>query len=134
MQIYCGTDIVEVLRIEDAIENTKGFKENIYSKNEIETIDCIRSKLKYQRYAGRFAAKEAIYKAMSKILIDNNINISFTDVEIINIPVLNNRPQVIFLKDSIKKIVEEKDITIDISISHVKENAIAMAVIKQNKE
>ena len=39
MQIYCGTDIIEVSRIEDAVKNTKGFKENIYTKNEIENID-----------------------------------------------------------------------------------------------
>ena len=26
MQIYCGTDIIEVSRIEDAVKNTKGFK------------------------------------------------------------------------------------------------------------
>lgn len=32
MQIYCGTDIIEVSRIEDAVKNTKGFKENIYTK------------------------------------------------------------------------------------------------------
>ena len=75
MQIYCGTDIIEVSRIQDAVENTKGFKENVYTKNEIEDIDKIRSQLKYQRYAGRFAAKEAIYKAMSKLAIENKINI-----------------------------------------------------------
>ena len=38
MQIYCGTDIIEVKRIQDAIENTKGFKESIYTKNEIANI------------------------------------------------------------------------------------------------
>ena len=41
MQIYCGTDIIEVSRIQDAVENTKGFKENVYTKNEIEDIDKI---------------------------------------------------------------------------------------------
>ena len=91
--MYCGTDIIEVDRIKEAIKNTKGFKENIYTKNEIEDIDNIKSDLKYQRYAGRFAAKEAIYKAMSKLLIENNLNMSFLDVEILNVKELsrNNR-------------------------------------------
>ena len=35
MQVYCGTDIIEVDRIENAIINTKGFKENVYTKSEI---------------------------------------------------------------------------------------------------
>ena len=41
MEIYCGTDIIEVARIKDAIDNTKGFKENIYSAREIADIDAL---------------------------------------------------------------------------------------------
>lgn len=134
MQIYCGTDIIEVSRIEDAIENTKGFKETIYTKNEIENIDKIRSKMKYQRYAGRFAAKEAIYKAMSKITIENKINMSYLDVEIINQDELCGRPKVCILNKNIQKLCEEKEIEIDVSISHINENAISTVVVKVNKE
>lgn len=134
MQIYCGTDIIEVARIEDAIKNTKGFKENIYTKNEIDKIDLIKSQMKYQRYAGRFAAKEAIYKAISKVLIENSLNMSFIDIEILNIEDLNNRPKVNILNETILRLCQEKDIEIDLSISHVKENAIAMAVVKVSKE
>lgn len=134
MQIYCGTDIIEVARIEDAIKNTKGFKENIYTKNEIDKIDLIKSQMKYQRYAGRFAAKEAIYKAISKVLIENSLNMSFIDIEILNIEDLNNRPKVNILNENILRLCQEKDIEIDLSISHVKENAIAMAVVKVSKE
>lgn len=134
MQIYCGTDIIEVARIQDAVENTKGFKENIYTKKEIEDIDKIRSKMKYQRYAGRFAAKEAIYKAMSKIVIENKVNMSYLDVEIINQSELLGRPKVYILNDKLKKLFEEKEIEIDLSISHVSENAISTVIVKVNKE
>ena len=134
MQIYCGTDIIEVSRIEDAVENTKGFKENIYTKNEIENIDKIRSKMKYQRYAGRFAAKEAIYKAMSKITIENKINMSYLDVEIINQDELCGRPKVCILNENIQKLCEDKEIEIDVSISHVNDNAISTVIVKVNKE
>ena len=134
MQIYCGTDIIEVSRIEDAVENTKGFKENIYTKNEIENIDKIRSKMKYQRYAGRFAAKEAIYKAMSKITIENKISMSYLDVEIINQDEFFGRPKVCILNKNIKKLCEEKEIDIDVSISHINENAISTVIVKVNKE
>ncbi len=134
MQIYCGTDIIEVGRIEDAVKNTRGFKENVYTKNEIENIDKIRSDMKYQRYAGRFAAKEAIYKAMSKFLIENNLNISYLDVEILNIEELSRRPKVFVLNEEIKKACDEHEVEIDVSISHVKDNAISTVVVKVNKE
>lgn len=134
MQFYCGTDIIEVARIQDAVENTKGFKENIYTENEIKNIDCIRCQMKYQRYAGRFAAKEAIYKAMSKVLIENKLNMSFLDVEIVNLEELKNRPKVTILNEELEKLVKKLEIEIDISISHISENAIAMAVVKVNKE
>ena len=134
MQIYCGTDIIEVSRIEDAVRNTKGFKENVYTKNEIENIDRIRSNMKYQRYAGRFAAKEAIYKAMSKITIENKVSMSYLDVEILNQDELFGRPKVYILNKDIKKICEDNEIEIDVSISHIKENAISTVVVKVNKE
>lgn len=134
MQIYCGTDIIEVARIEDAVENTKGFKENIYTKNEIKDIDKIRSKMKYQRYAGRFAAKEAIYKALSKVTIENQINMGYLDVEVINQSELLGRPKVCILNKKLQKLFEEKDIEIDVSISHINECAVSMAIVKVNKE
>ena len=134
MEIYCGTDIIEVERIQDAIENTKEFKENIFSKKEIEDIDSIKGQMKYQRYAGRFAAKEAIYKAMSQILVENKMNMSFLDVEIINMDELRNRPRVNFLNSKVIDLVNKLGIEIDVSISHIKETAMAMAVIKVKKE
>lgn len=130
MQIFCGTDIIEVSRIKNAVENTKGFKENIYSGNEIKDIDKIKSDMKYQRYAGRFAVKEAMYKAMSKILIENNLNMGPLDIEVINDINLNRRPKVNILNESIKEFFKDKNIDIDVSISHVKDNAIAMVIVK----
>lgn len=134
MQIYCGTDIIEVARIQEAIDNTNGFKENVYTKNEIQDIERIKCQMKYQRYAGRFAAKEAIYKAMSKLLIENNINMGLLDVEIRNSDKLKGRPYVIFLNEDIASICKRYKIDIDVSISHIKETAISTVVVKQNIE
>ncbi len=134
MKLYCGTDIIEVDRIKDAVENTKEFKENIFSQNEIDYIDSIKCEMKYQRYAGRFAAKEAIYKALSKILVEHDININFLDVEIQNLEDLRKRPKVIILNEKIKNFLDSLCVDIDVSISHIKENAIAMAIVTVNKE
>ncbi len=134
MHIYSGTDIIQVDRIKNAIQNNKEFKKKIYTEYEIEKIDKIVSDIKYQSYAGRFAAKEAIYKAMSKILIEKNITIKFSDIEIRNIDELLNRPKVIFLNSEIADLCNEYLIDVDVSISHIETNAIAMAIVKIDKE
>lgn len=127
--MFCGTDIIEVSRVKNAIKTTKGFKNRVFTQNEIKDIDSIKSDMKYQRYAGRFAAKEAIFKAMSKLLVENNITMEFLDVEIENIDKLNRRPRVNFLKEDIIKLVDRENIDIDISISHINESAVAVAVV-----
>ncbi|MEG1705292.1 MAG: 4'-phosphopantetheinyl transferase superfamily protein [Clostridia bacterium] len=125
--MFCGIDIIEVSRIKSALLENNNFKYKIFSKNEITDIDKIKSDVKYQRYAGRFAAKEAIYKAISKILIDNNLTIEFNEIEIENIETLKRRPKVNILNNKINKLLD--DYTIDISISHIEENATAICTV-----
>lgn len=132
MSVYCGTDIIEVDRIKDAIINIHGFKENMYTLNEIKDIEESNSDLKYQRYAGRFAAKEAIYKALSEELIENNIDLHLNQIEILNSVSLKRRPKVTFMNDSVQNLINQEKMEIDVSISHIKENAVAMAVVKRS--
>ena len=122
MKILCGTDIIEINRIKEAIENLgEKFINKVYTKKEIEYCES-KNKQKYQHYAGRFAAKEATFKAISEE-IKNKYNISWKDIEIIN----NEKSKPIVKlnsKEEIKKIEN-----IDISISHCKEYAIATTVV-----
>ena len=69
MKIYCGTDIIEVERVKKAILSTPGFKEKVFTPLEIEYADKKSDVTRYIHYAGRFAAKEAVFKALS-----NNVN------------------------------------------------------------
>lgn len=128
--MFCGIDIIEVVRIKEAIENNENFKLKIFSEKEIQDIDKISSSTKYQRYAGRFAAKEAIYKAISKLLIDNKLTIEFKDIEIENVDDLKRRPKVNFLDNNVNRIMDKYNI--DISISHISDNAVAMCVVNLN--
>ena len=122
MKTYCGTDIIEVERIKKAILNTPNFKEKLYSLREIEYAETKSEITKYQHYAGRFAAKEAIYKSLSAIFP----HISLNEIEVINDINRLNRPIVNILnKDFLNT---NKNIQIDVSISHIKEYAIAYAV------
>ncbi|PYU55977.1 MAG: holo-[acyl-carrier-protein] synthase [Acidobacteria bacterium] len=63
MIIGMGVDIAEVERIQGAIErHGEVFLRRVYTTREGEY--CERFKNKYERYAGRFAAKEAAMKAL----------------------------------------------------------------------
>lgn len=108
-----GTDIIEVNRIKDAIENgDKAFLDRVFTPAE--QIYCESKNVsKYQHYAGRFAAKEAIYKVIS----DTAKGISWTEIEIINTE--SGKPEV--------KLYNEKS-NVSVSISHCKEYATAVAI------
>ena len=83
MKIFCGTDIIEIDRIKSSIEDRGTlFLNKIYTQAEIEYCEG-RKNAKYQHYAGRFAAKEAIFKAISETLEDK-YEITWSDVEIVN--------------------------------------------------
>ena len=75
MKVLCGTDIIEISRIKESIERSgEKFIKLIYTPAEIEYCESKRAS-KYYHYAGRFAAKEAIYKAVSPLL-KNRFDIS----------------------------------------------------------
>lgn len=120
MKIKTGIDIIEIDRVKKSIENTENFRERVYTKKEIEYCESKKSQ-KYQHYAARFAAKEAVFKAISECL-ENKYQISLKDIEIINDS--NGRPYVNLINiDTIK--LEN----IDLSISHCKKYAVANVVI-----
>ena len=64
MIVGLGMDVAEIDRIEAAIRHSSGarFIERIYTQGE--TAYCERFANKYERYAARFAAKEAAMKAL----------------------------------------------------------------------
>ena len=123
MKISVGADIIEISRVKELID-TKGnlFINKIYTDSEKEYCEN-RKTSKYQSYAARFAAKEAIYKAIGEYI---DYDYKWTDFEIVNSE--SGKPGIVF-KEKIDKIE-----SIDISMSHCKEYAVAYvtAVIKEN--
>ena len=121
MRIRTGTDIIEISRVKESIESTnKKFCERVYTEKERE--DCESKKMqKYQHYAARFSAKEAVFKAVSDEL-ENKFQINWKDIEILNDE--KGRPYVNILNNKIQNIED-----IDISLSHCKEYAIANVVV-----
>ena len=121
MKISCGTDIIEIKRIKESIEDLGvRFLQRVYTDTEIEYCES-KNKQKYQHYAARFTTKEAIFKAISPKL-KNKYDIGWKNIEVKND--INGRPSASFINIEIQDIEE-----MDISISHCKEYAIANVVV-----
>ena len=61
MKIKTGVDIIEIERVKKSIEETEGkFCERVFTQKEIEYCESKKAQ-KYQHYAARFAAKEAVF-------------------------------------------------------------------------
>lgn len=121
MKIACGTDIIEIERIKENIENLgEKFLSKIYTKQEIQYCESKKVQ-RYQSYAARFAVKEAAFKAISFKLKDK-YQICWKDIE----TVVNSQG-----KPELKIIgLDLNDIeSMDVSISHCKDYAIANVTI-----
>ena len=114
MIIGMGVDIIEVRRLRQAIEKWgNDFLKRIFTDKELKNAKT-RSSL-YQHLAGRFAAKEAVFKALG----DQGLN--WKDVQVLNDK--EGKPHCVILNGRAKKV------NVHISISHVKNYAVANAVI-----
>ncbi len=117
MKIQTGIDIIEVARIKEAIEKQgEAFLKKVYTEGEIKYCSSKKT-MQYQHYAARFAAKEAIFKAISSEILQEEDDI-LNKIEIQNEP--SGKPVV-----NLKRLKLSKILNMDLSISHLKEYAVA---------
>ena len=110
-----GVDITEVRRLKQAAQKWgDDFLKKIFTDEELKQA-AKRSSYLYQHLAGRFAAKEAVFKACG------DKNLSWKDVEISNDR--DGKPVCVLLNGKGKKL------DVQISISHVKTYAVASAIV-----
>lgn len=116
MKITTGTDIIEIDRIQNSIEKFgETFLNTIFTQKEIEFCESHKNQ-KYQHYAARFAAKEAVFKALSFYYTE----CKWKEYEILTQP--DGKP-LVNLKSSIPNLE-----SLDISLSHCKTYAVANVV------
>lgn len=121
MKVTCGTDIIEISRVKESIEKLGDkFLNRVFTEKEIKYCES-RGKSKFEHYAGRFAVKEAAFKAVSGVLEDK-YQIVWKDIECLNDE--NGRPFVTIFSLNNNKIEG-----IDVSISHCRQYATANVVI-----
>lgn len=127
MIVGIGIDLVEVARIEKLIVESSGFKERVFSMIEIEY--CESGKNRFERYAARFAAKEAFAKALG-IGIYGGIPMNTVSV----IHGENQRPEIKIDPSLNSQIPILKGMDVLLSISHTATHAVAFVVLEnQNK-
>ena len=118
--IFIGTDIVSIPRLKKTINSSQGdkFINRIFTENEINY--CNNKVDSFIHFAGRFAAKEAIAKALLSSEIIDSVNMK--SIEIISGK--NRKPEVNII------ISNELKFQCKVSISHTDEYAVAFALIE----
>lgn len=117
-----GVDIIEINRVENAIERTTSFLGKVFNESEILYVK--NKKNKYESLAGNFAAKEAFSKALGTGVR----GFSLREIEITRDTL--GKPGIL-LHGKAKEIVEKENLNIHLSISHSNTNAVAYVVLEK---
>lgn len=116
-----GVDVVEVGRIKKICERTPSFTEKMFSPAEIRY--CEEKPEPEIHYAARFAAKEAVLKALKCGFSDG---VGYRDVEV---KTKAGGAPVTVLHGRAKQIADDlKVVDVPISISHTKTEAVCVAI------
>lgn len=117
-----GTDLIEIVRIQRAIEKNPHFMERVYTANEI--AYCRRKKNAWQSFAARFAAKEAVSKALGTGIGP----VGLMEIEILNTE--NGQPVVVLHGKALQLAADRNIQRVHISLSHSEAYAMATAVLE----
>jgi holo-[acyl-carrier protein] synthase len=117
-----GVDIIEIARVRRSIEQGGNlFLEKVFTPREI--AYCTARQNAYQHYAARFAAKEAVSKALSTGWAGE---FRWKDVEVMNEP--SGQPRIAF---SGKLGETLNSASVFVSLSHSDSHVVAMVVIEE---
>jgi holo-[acyl-carrier protein] synthase len=119
-----GVDLAEVARIRASIERYGDrFTRRVFTDLEIAYVE--RKANKYERYAARFAAKEAGMKAIGT---GWSSGVKWKDLEVANLP--SGRPT-LALHDAAGEIAARLGVkAVHLSLTHTAEQALAYVVLE----
>ncbi len=124
MIVGLGVDIAEVHRVEAAMRrHGEAFLKRIFTPAEI--AYCERHRNKYERFAGRFAAKEAAMKALGT---GWGRGVRWLDIEVVRLPGGKPALQLRGRAEEFAKRLEVKNIAI--TITHTADTALALVVFE----
>ncbi|HSZ33679.1 MAG TPA: holo-ACP synthase [Puia sp.] len=123
MLIGVGIDIIETERIALRVGRDSGFRDLVFSKEEI--MYCESKAFPFQHFAARFAAKEAFLKAVGT---GWDSGLSFHEIEILNDP--KGKPTIRISGETEKQLLPLGIQTIHVSMSHLKSMATAVVILE----
>ncbi len=125
MIISVGVDLAEVERIRKALEDPRigrRFRDRVFTPKEIQYCEKKR-RGRYESYAGRFAAKEAVMKALGR---GWGAKVAWLDIEVAR--ARSGKPEIV-LHDRTARLAEELGIRRwALSITHTAEHGLAYVV------
>lgn len=127
MILGIGTDIIEIDRIEKAVQRNENFITRNFSKREFSYFES--RKFKVESIAGAFSAKEAVSKS---------IGTGFRGFSLIDIEILRDelgKPYV-EISEKLEAVLENlgiKNYNFHLSIAHNKGNAVAYVILEGDK-
>jgi holo-[acyl-carrier protein] synthase len=116
MVLGIGLDLIEIERIRQVMERHPGFMSRILTEAEREY--CLASTRSSECVAGRWAAKEAVAKALGQVML-------WHDVEIL--PDRHGAPQVV-LHGRAAQLAQDSQILVNITHTHTTAAAVAIWV------
>ena len=119
--IGLGVDIEQVGRFRVLCRNRR-FLRRVFSDAEV--AYCLSRKNRAQHFAVRFAAKEAVWKALSDVIRRTKCGISHKDVWVRNLS--SGKPEVVLPRPLARWARR-----IEISLSHTDDYAVAVAVVRR---
>ena len=118
MKLATGVDLIEIARIEEVIaRHGKHYLDRIYTPAELE--QCGK---RAESLAGRFAAKEAVAKALGCGIGD----VGWLEIEVLGDE--QNAPRLKLFGEALKKANELGLSTWSVSISHSQSHSVALVV------
>jgi len=124
MIVGTGIDITEVPRIAESIARFGDrFLQRIYTEGEIRY--CESKANRTERYAARFAAKEAAMKALGT---GWNHGVRWRDVEVSRLP--GGRPTLVFHGKAAEFAAKLGAVRVALSLTHTREEALAQVILE----
>lgn len=123
-RLLVGIDLIEIERVEHALlRHPERFRTRCFTPQEVVELD--RKPRPSESYAGRFAAKEAIGKALG-----TGVHFTWTEIEVAG----RGKPTVTLHGRTAEAAARKGVIAIDVSITHSRTTSAAVAIAIQGPE
>ncbi|HVN76908.1 MAG TPA: holo-ACP synthase [Thermoanaerobaculaceae bacterium] len=127
MIVGVGTDVLEVARMASELRRDGGFRDTVFTPAEIAYCEAMRHP--EQHYAARFAAKEALFKALGT---DGGAGMVWREVEVGR--EAGGRP-LLALHGAVRKLAESRSVdSVFVTLSHTAELAAATVVLESARQ